>query len=82
MTPGNGFSFDLCPQIFSGAILGIVTEDDDAEGAMGRLPDYGLKTKPRSVEQMYPEVFIKKPATREQMDRLEIFRKAGRNIKA
>jgi hypothetical protein len=64
------------------AILGIVTEDDDAEGAMGRFPDNGQKSQPRSVREMYPEVFTKKPATREQLARLEIFKKAGKNIKS
>ena len=64
------------------AMLNIVTEDDDAERAMGRLPANNQKIKTRTVEQQYPKVFNKKPVTREQLAQLEGFKKAGKNIKS
>jgi hypothetical protein len=58
------------------AILGIVTEDDDAEGAMGRPAVAGPKNKAG-----IPAPPAKKRITREQINRLEALKKAGKNIK-
>jgi hypothetical protein len=63
------------------AILGIVTEDDDAEAAMPRPPEVKQKIKIAPVEERYPEVFARRPVTAAQLDSLEGFKKAGKNIK-
>ncbi len=61
------------------ALLGIVTEDDDAEIAMGRPTVVHEKIRP--VEERYPEVFAKRMATPEQLSRIETYQKAGKSIK-
>ncbi len=64
------------------AVLGIVTEDDDAEGAMDRQAEKVQRDPVRSVKEMYPEVFARRPATAEQLKQLEIYQKGGKNIKS
>jgi hypothetical protein len=63
------------------AILGIVTEDDDAEAAMPRPPEVKQRVKIAPVEERYPEVFAHRPVTAAQLDSLEGFKKAGKSIK-
>jgi hypothetical protein len=62
------------------AILGIITEDDDAEGAMGRLSESKSKSesKPQVGKSPLP---ARNLATREQLDKLDVFQKGGKNIK-
>ncbi len=52
------------------AILGIVTEDDDAEGAMGRQPQSRVSAAP-----------VKKPLTLDQLNQLDALKKAGHHLK-
>jgi hypothetical protein len=63
------------------AILGIVTEDDDAEGAMGRKAEIRQKPAVKPAQPASPVGAVKKPVTAEQLKKLEIFQKAGKNIK-
>ena len=63
------------------AILGIVTEDDDAEDAMGRQTESKPKTATRPEPQRDPAIPAPKAATMEQLNKLDAFKKAGKNIK-
>lgn len=63
------------------AILGIVTDDDDAEGAMGRQTESKPKTATRPEPQRDPAIPAPKAATQEQLNKLDAYKKAGKNIK-
>ena len=63
------------------AILGIVTEDDDAEMAMGRSSAANSKQEAVQAQPQAPAP-VKKRMTQEQVDRLDILKKAGKNFKS
>jgi hypothetical protein len=63
------------------AVLGIVTEDDDAEGAMDRQPAANTKQSVRPTPARLSDVPVKNPASREQLNQLDVLKKAGKNLK-
>lgn len=63
------------------AVLGIVTEDDDAEGAMARTPPLNLKPASKAASSKAPAAPVKIPATKGQLNQLDALKKAGKNLK-
>lgn len=64
------------------AILGIVTEDDDAEGAVGRQLDAKPKSESLIPQKINHPSVVRIDATNDQLCQIEAFRKAGQNIKS
>jgi hypothetical protein len=63
------------------ALLGIVTEDDDAESAMERRPESKARGGGLTAPVKRTDGTPVKPATREQIDKLDALQKGGKNIK-
>ena len=63
------------------AVLGIVTEDDDAESAMARRPALNPKPASKLAPSKAPAAPVKIPATKEQLNQLDALKKSGQNLK-